>query len=841
MAKEALIAFLLSALALTYISFYIFYYIRPPRTSLSGDANLISIKNENDTDEYRIPNCTTEYCSWNVFISNQQFKLNHSNFNQLIESADEQLATFLDPNDPPLKCMPEKFGYSRKDAINIFPDIPWPTCADKIKVHKKIIDIDPFTNKLTMDCDKEEGIYYLGIDPNDERLGYEKFEGSVKEYHGKPVELKNNEEWAFGSCDTTKKTMLEGAVYSHRPNATSIKRTKEKMKEMQERAKEKYNSRTTKPLTVLMLVFDSLSRRHFYRKLPHTQEFLNNIDSNKFSVFDFKIHNVMGDNSLPNVYPVWTGKTLIDLSRQEKYENKVQMKDLIGPDAFWYYLKEKGWMTLFSTEFCDDYFSFKTGRKIDADHVMAMFWCAAERFSGFDDLGQTQRCIGNQNSHYHNLNYTYQFVHNYQGLNKWAHIMSLPGHEDSGTVISTLDDDLVEILGKLLEEKDETVIFLMADHGMRYGDWYKLLEGSIEHKLPMLFMIASNSLLDDIKNSYDSLYHNSFRLISKFDLHKSLKHLAHLPYYRGYTKTSEDYLSWEADSNKSMSLFLDKVPNDRSCADIHIEPFFCSCLSFEKIEPDVYDSSAELSVKNKKIRRLLIDIANYVIILVNEESTTSFKSHSFHICQRVTFKQIESVEWLKLDNNKHFYKIVITINENPAVRFESVAMVTSEYVTERRLIEGFLFQKVYLNGKRTLRMIYIRRQDVYGGLCEEMCKIKQIQPSLCICHKLDTIKYNEPSLVDTLAKPYTNYEGLAGESCTETCSKVGKLCDPIGINLLNTCSEAMRLLNCKSCLESEESSLPAKQDGVCYLYKGTRFSCAAKSSLLNRACACKHN
>lgn len=48
--------------------------------------------------------------------------------------------------------------------------------------------------------------------------------------------------------------------------------------------------------------------------------------------------------------------------------------------------------------------------------------------------------------------------------------MSLPGHEDTGTVISTLDSDLVEFLNKTLEADDETVIFLMGDHGMRYGD-----------------------------------------------------------------------------------------------------------------------------------------------------------------------------------------------------------------------------------------------------------------------------------------------------------------------------------------------------------------------------------
>lgn len=164
-------------------------------------------------------------------------------------------------------------------------------------------------------------------------LGFETYTGAVKEYKGKPVELRHNEEWAYGTCDESKTTMLEGAVYSHRVNQERLDEAKELMKKMQEQAETKFKSTKTKPITVLILVFDSLSRRHFYRKLPQTQGFLNKLDSEKFSVFDYKIHNVMGDNSLPNVYPVWTGKSLMSMSTKERYDNKVKMQDLIGADS----------------------------------------------------------------------------------------------------------------------------------------------------------------------------------------------------------------------------------------------------------------------------------------------------------------------------------------------------------------------------------------------------------------------------------------------------------------------------------------------------------------------------
>ena len=68
------------------------------------------------------------------------------------------------------------------------------------------------------------------------------------------------------------------------------------------------------------------------------------------------------------------------------------------------------------------------------------------------------------------LNYTLQYVKNYQGINKWAHVMMVPAHENSGTVVSTLDEDLASFFKGLFETTDEFVVFLMADHGPRYGE-----------------------------------------------------------------------------------------------------------------------------------------------------------------------------------------------------------------------------------------------------------------------------------------------------------------------------------------------------------------------------------
>jgi hypothetical protein len=181
--------------------------------------------------------------------------------------------------------------------------------------------------------------------------------------------------------------------------------------------------------------------------------------------------------------------------------------------------------------------------------------------------------VGNENSHRYIIDYVNQFLRNYKGLNKFAFMQSLTGHEDSGTVIATLDQDLPDMIDSILHSGDEVVLFLMADHGMRYGEWFKLLDGSHEHKLPAMFVVASTSLMDSIEYSYDTMTHNTFRLNSKLDIHHTLMHLANWPYKQEYTMQSDDYFQWGSNQHESVGLFLEKIPNSRTCESVGI-PFY---------------------------------------------------------------------------------------------------------------------------------------------------------------------------------------------------------------------------------------------------------------------------
>lgn len=306
-------------------------YLFTDRTSL----RMISHDRET-TDDYSLPDCDRVTCSWLEYTDNAVFEASYPSNMPLYEEADIDIVSLHPLTDPPIRCIPESFGYSKEQAAKVFPDVSFPSCDEVNKVKKDVLRIDMQTNTLTMTC---PGFYWLGNGANEELLGKEQFRGEKIKYAG-PVKL-NDEEWAFGTCDPVKSTHVEGAAYSHRPREEVRQRVEETMQQLQKQAQETSGASQTHPLSVIMLTMDSISRRQFYRKLPKTHALLSAIDPSQFRVFDFKIHNVMGDNSLPNVWPVFTGKPLPSTNNNKRNRNKEQSRDLVTESSIWKYLRQQ--------------------------------------------------------------------------------------------------------------------------------------------------------------------------------------------------------------------------------------------------------------------------------------------------------------------------------------------------------------------------------------------------------------------------------------------------------------------------------------------------------------------
>jgi hypothetical protein len=109
-------------------------------------------------------------------------------------------------------------------------------------------------------------------------------------------------------------------------------------------AKSKIGDKAT-PVHVLVLTIDSVSRRNFFRKLPKVSAFLNDElrSTEKWFMYDFKMHNVMGRWTFRNVIPTFFGQVSAKRVRTQTNTN---------PDErpIWEQLHAQGFVTAFVKE-----------------------------------------------------------------------------------------------------------------------------------------------------------------------------------------------------------------------------------------------------------------------------------------------------------------------------------------------------------------------------------------------------------------------------------------------------------------------------------------------------------
>eukprot|EP00957_Ditylum_brightwellii_P048399 3673217-Ditylum_brightwellii.AAC.1 len=167
-----------------------------------------------------------------------------------------------------------------------------------------------------------------------------------------------------------------------------------------------------------------------------------------------------------------------------------------------------------------------------AHHTPNQAWCIAQKEWGYWDGSEDTRCIGDRPSNAHAFEYIQRFLDTYKDNARYVFAHLGDGHEVSGTVIRSVDLSLHTFLQETLKKQrkhSNTIILISSDHGMRYGGWRRSASGFLEHKLPPLFIIMPRQMQTNAPAIYAALRHNTKLLITKLDLHMTLKHLLRWP------------------------------------------------------------------------------------------------------------------------------------------------------------------------------------------------------------------------------------------------------------------------------------------------------------------------
>jgi hypothetical protein len=415
------------------------------------------------------------------------------------------------------------------------------------------------------------------------------------------------------------------------------------------------------------------------------------------------------------------------------------------------------------------------------------------------------------------LDYLLEFSENYKEVSRFSYIHLNTAHEGSGTVIKTLDDDLVEFLTNLMNRKEKTVLFLMGDHGMRYGSWFTKMDGSHEHRLPLLIMYQSKELARTQPDSPIYLRHNMNRLTSKFDLHTTLVDLAGKSFFpknsfnQSKCSTSHRY--------ETYNLFAEAISDNRTCMDVGIPLFWCACMPFEE-NPDLIDSEETHSL----VDEIILKLNEYTISPINTKRT---------ICQKLTKDKILSVS-SQSAGIEHYHKFKFNTSQSEKAVFEALVLISDTKI-RKRLRDGFGSMAYYFDDKQYMKIMYIKRLDAYAGVCKDLSDMKGIDPMFCICQDIDVIKENEPVIVQEL---YDKHKVIVSNlTCEQACSQLKLDCDEFAVDLYRHCKDIDEGV-CKECKETKGLNFPEYFEGKCRLSDYNTFSCTEERPM-EALCFCK--
>ena len=226
---------------------------------------------------------------------------------------------------------------------------------------------------------------------------------------------------------------------------------------------------------VLMLGFDSVSRMSFIRMLPKTYEYI----IKELGIVVLKGYNIVGDGTPQALLPILTGKKETELPEARRgFVNAGYV------DSFpwvWNDYKKNGYVT----QWAEDMQSIGTFqlrmlgfKNQPVDHYMRLFYLEAERYyARFRRL-----CLGSITRHENLFNWIKEFFTMYKTQPKFSFIFHSETSHNYNNPLSLIDDDLKKLLIYLKSNGyfDNTIFFLMSDHGVRVSDLRQYSQGKLE-------------------------------------------------------------------------------------------------------------------------------------------------------------------------------------------------------------------------------------------------------------------------------------------------------------------------------------------------------------------------
>lgn len=249
------------------------------------------------------------------------------------------------------------------------------------------------------------------------------------------------------------------------------------------------------------------------------------------------------------------------------------------------------------------------------DYYLRPFW--VQLWGSFLHRRSTHLCFGNTPSHMLQLNYLKQFLVKHHGRAKFA----LQWHTELGhewlNQLTLGDNDLAEFFRKMSSYLNDTILFVLSDHGHRSDSIRETVVGRIEERMPFFSVTLPPWMRARYPQILQNLNRNSQLLTSPYDLYVTLQDI--LENQREWNRLERQRdLELFSGRGRGWSLFR-PIPTVRSCEEAGIPEEFCICQRESTVNvTDSRVTKAAIVLLNH-INQLLIDYRDKCVLLTLKE------------------------------------------------------------------------------------------------------------------------------------------------------------------------------------------------------------------------------
>uniref|UniRef100_A0A7E4VI49 Sulfatase domain-containing protein n=1 Tax=Panagrellus redivivus TaxID=6233 RepID=A0A7E4VI49_PANRE len=392
---------------------------------------------------------------------------------------------------------------------------------------------------------------------------------------------------------------------------------------------------------VHIFVIDSVSNSHFVRAMPKTRHYL----KEHFGAVHFQYLNKVGINSRRNGMAFLLGKTAISipkspLSRGYSHEcfNDSLCCNLLDNGQFiGFQFREAAYKTLSSEDYV--YSMFSAGEchgfnNTPLDHYMRPYQLRVDLDAYKTKILQENIYKGMcRDSYMPLMDYLQDLLDKFPDKPKFSLTWLTKLAHDDNNELFRADDYFYSFLKKNSKQFENSYLFVMADHGVRFGLTRLTAAGEREDNNPFLMMSLPASLRGD-DALQNTIRNNAKQLISHYDLYA----------------TFVDIVTPFRPKNSSMpdlhgSSLFKPLPQPRSCDRLRVPFEYCICDHPKSTLPDDAPpgrdaGDAAVTEMNKVIngRRDLKYVCSNLTLSSAPVGVESFKAEGDLAIFKITYK-----------------------------------------------------------------------------------------------------------------------------------------------------------------------------------------------------------